>query len=125
MLPLRRGRVLDTSGNDVKLTLIELDVSVAQLDREMPSRRGVCLVPESATKLLTHPDVVFLPVSDADPAVTSLAFRPDFNTPALEAFRETARTVARAAQLPEQRLSPDQFPSRVDADDVPNSRTTE
>jgi DNA-binding transcriptional LysR family regulator len=60
------------------------------------SQRGVCLLPAAAAKLLTRPDVVFVPVTDADPAVTSLAFRRDLKSPGLDAFLEIAREIASA-----------------------------
>jgi hypothetical protein len=70
MLLRRRGAVLDTPGNDVKLTLIELDVAVAQLDREMPFEDKeevvgfVVLVPDELTLHLDDPHVLVVELGD-------------------------------------------------------------
>jgi DNA-binding transcriptional LysR family regulator len=58
------------------------------------SQRGVCLVPASVARLHARADVAFIPVTDADPAVTSLVYRAEHDSPALQAFIETAQDVA-------------------------------
>jgi DNA-binding transcriptional LysR family regulator len=54
--------------------------------------RGVCLVPESVASHYPRADVRYVKVADADPAVVSLAWNRENERPALEAFREAART---------------------------------
>ena len=56
--------------------------------------RGVCLVPAAAALHDRPPDVVCVPVTDAEPAVVSLAWPPDRSNPTVKAFVETAREVA-------------------------------
>jgi DNA-binding transcriptional LysR family regulator len=56
--------------------------------------RGVCLVPTAAAVHDRRPDVVYVPVTDAEPAVVSLAWVPDRSSPTLSAFVATAREVA-------------------------------
>jgi DNA-binding transcriptional LysR family regulator len=58
------------------------------------SQRGVCLVPASVARLRARPDVAFIPVTDADPAVTSLVYRPDHESEALAEFIAVAKDVA-------------------------------
>jgi DNA-binding transcriptional LysR family regulator len=59
--------------------------------------RGVCLLPAAATLHDRHPDVVYVPVTDAEPAVVSLAWLPDRSSAIVDAFIATAREVATAA----------------------------
>ena len=59
--------------------------------------KGVCLVPTAAALHDRRPDVVYVPVTDAEPAVVSLAWLPDRSSPILEAFVATACEVAAAA----------------------------
>jgi DNA-binding transcriptional LysR family regulator len=56
--------------------------------------RGVCLVPAAAALHDRRPDVVCVPVTDAEPAVVSLAWLPDRSFPTVKAFVATAREVA-------------------------------
>jgi DNA-binding transcriptional LysR family regulator len=56
--------------------------------------RGVCLLPAAAALHDPRPDVAYVPVSDAEPAVVSLAWLPDHSSPTLKAFIATAREVA-------------------------------
>ncbi len=56
--------------------------------------RGVCLVPTAAALRDRRPDVVYLPVTDAEPAVVSLAWLPGRSSPTIGAFVATAREVA-------------------------------
>jgi DNA-binding transcriptional LysR family regulator len=63
--------------------------------------RGVCLVPAAAAIHDGRPDVVFVPVTDAEPAVVSLAWPPDRSSPTVKAFVATAREVAHASAAAE------------------------
>jgi DNA-binding transcriptional LysR family regulator len=56
--------------------------------------RGVCLVPAAAALHDRRPDVVYVPVTDAEPAVVSLAWPPDRSSLTVNAFIATAREVA-------------------------------
>jgi DNA-binding transcriptional LysR family regulator len=59
--------------------------------------RGVCLVPAAAGLHDRRPDVVYVPVTDAEPAVVSLAWLPDRSSTTVRAFVATAREVATAS----------------------------
>jgi DNA-binding transcriptional LysR family regulator len=59
--------------------------------------RGVCLVPATAALHDQRPDVVYVPVTDADPAVVSLAWLPDRSSTTVKAFIAAAREVATAS----------------------------
>jgi DNA-binding transcriptional LysR family regulator len=59
--------------------------------------RGVCLVPAAAALRDPRPDVTYVPVTDAEPAVVSLAWLPDRASPTVKAFVATARDVSSAA----------------------------
>jgi DNA-binding transcriptional LysR family regulator len=59
--------------------------------------KGVCLVPTAAAVHDRRPDVVYVPVIDAEPAVVSLAWLPDRSSPLVRAFVATAREIATAA----------------------------
>jgi DNA-binding transcriptional LysR family regulator len=59
--------------------------------------RGVCLVPAAAALHDRRPDVTYVPVTDAEPAVVSLACLPGRASPTVKAFVATARDVASAA----------------------------
>ena len=59
--------------------------------------RGVCLVPAAAALHDRRADVVYVPVTDAEPAVVSLAWLPDCSSPTVKAFVATAREVATAS----------------------------
>ena len=63
--------------------------------------RGVCLVPAAAALHERRADVVYVPVTDAEPAVVSLAWPPDRSSPTVKAFLTTAREVATASQAVE------------------------
>jgi DNA-binding transcriptional LysR family regulator len=63
--------------------------------------RGVCLVPAAAASHDPRPDVVYIPVTDAEPAVVSLAWPPDRSSPTVRAFLATAREVAGASAAAE------------------------
>ncbi len=59
--------------------------------------RGVCLMPEAAALHDRRSDVAYVPVTDAEPAVVSLAWAPDRSSPMVRAFVATAREVATAS----------------------------
>ena len=67
--------------------------------------RGVCLVPAAAALHDRRPDVVYVPVTDAEPAVVSLAWPPDRSSPTVKAFVATSREVASASAALEPSLS--------------------
>ena len=52
--------------------------------------RGVCLAPQTAARFHARPDVAYVPVADAQDAVTSLVTRPGAGPPALQALRRAA-----------------------------------
>jgi DNA-binding transcriptional LysR family regulator len=60
--------------------------------------RGVCLVPAAAALHDRHPDVVYVPVTDAEPAVVSLTWLADRSSPSIKAFVAAAREVATASE---------------------------
>jgi DNA-binding transcriptional LysR family regulator len=59
------------------------------------ARRGVCLLPSAAAKHYPRAGVSYVPVSDADPAVVSLAWRRGPIAPAVEAFIAASRQAAK------------------------------
>jgi DNA-binding transcriptional LysR family regulator len=56
--------------------------------------RGVCLVPQAVARHYPRANVAYVPVTDADPAVVSLAWRRGAICPAVKAFIEASRQVA-------------------------------
>jgi DNA-binding transcriptional LysR family regulator len=56
--------------------------------------RGVCLVPQAVAHHYPRADLTYVPVTDADPAVVSLAWRRGAICPAVKAFIEASRRVA-------------------------------
>ncbi len=68
--------------------------SVQEILTLVAAGRGVCLVPAPAAQLYPRPDVSYVQVSDADPAVVSLAWNRAGLRPIGEAFIQTAREVA-------------------------------
>jgi DNA-binding transcriptional LysR family regulator len=58
--------------------------------------RGVCLVPRAVARHYPRPSIRYVPVTDADPAVVSLAWRRGSITFAVNAFIEASRRVAAA-----------------------------
>lgn len=71
--------------------------SIQEILALVASGRGVCLVPESVAKHYPRPDVSYVPVTDAEPAVVSLARRRADRRPAVEAFVDAARRATHAA----------------------------
>jgi DNA-binding transcriptional LysR family regulator len=74
--------------------------SVQEILALVASNRGISLVPTAVSQHYPRTDISYVPVSDADPAVISLARRPGRPWPAVEAFIEIARQVAAAALDP-------------------------
>jgi DNA-binding transcriptional LysR family regulator len=60
--------------------------------------RGIILLPLSATRFYTRPDIVYVPVPDAQPDEVLLAY--GHRTPEIGAFAAAARSVAPAAGFP-------------------------
>lgn len=77
--------------------------------------RGVCLVPVTAALHDQRPDVVYIPVTDAEPAVVSLASPPDRSSPMVKTFVATAREVASASQPPSGLVEPTERASQQKA----------
>jgi DNA-binding transcriptional LysR family regulator len=55
---------------------------------------GVCLVPSTVARHHARIDIAYVPVSDAEPAVVSLAWRPGTLSAPIETFIETVHEVA-------------------------------
>jgi DNA-binding transcriptional LysR family regulator len=68
--------------------------SVQEILTLVAAGRGVCLVPAPVAKHHPRSDVSFVPVTDAAPAVVSLAWRRDSLGRAAQLFVETARAAA-------------------------------
>jgi len=72
--------------------------SVQELLMLVATGRGVSLVPASVAEHHPRADVVYVPVTDADPAVISLAWQRGTVRPTVEAFLETARQLVAAVR---------------------------
>jgi DNA-binding transcriptional LysR family regulator len=70
--------------------------SIQEILTLVAAARGVCLLPATVAENYSRPDVTYLAVTDADPAVVSVARRHGQPSPAVEAFIQTAREVANA-----------------------------
>ncbi len=68
--------------------------SVQEILTLVATRRGVCLVPATAAKLYPRPDVAYIPVRDAQPAIVSLAWSSDRLSASGHEFLAVARHVA-------------------------------
>lgn len=68
--------------------------SIEEILTLVAAGRGVCLVPAAVADQHPRPDLAYVPVIDAEPAVVSLARCPGRVDPAVEAFLQTAREVA-------------------------------
>jgi DNA-binding transcriptional LysR family regulator len=68
---------------------------VAEILTLVAAARGVCLMPATVARHYPRDDVAYVPVAGAEPAVVSLAWRQTNASPALAAFIDTARAVAR------------------------------
>jgi DNA-binding transcriptional LysR family regulator len=69
---------------------------VAEILTLVAAARGVCLMPATVARHYPRDDVAYVPVANAEPAVVSLAWRQTNVSPALTAFVDTAREVARS-----------------------------
>jgi DNA-binding transcriptional LysR family regulator len=68
--------------------------SIEEILTLVAAGRGVCLVPTAVADQHPRPDLAYVPVIDAEPALVSLARCPGRADPAVEAFLQTAREVA-------------------------------
>ena len=72
---------------------------------------GVCLVPAVVAQHYPRTDIAYVPVSDAEPAVVSLAWRRGQLSPAAQAFIQTAQQHAVETDL--QASAPDQATPQI------------
>jgi DNA-binding transcriptional LysR family regulator len=70
--------------------------SIQEILTLVAAGRGICLVPEPAARHYPRDDVADVEVSDAEPAVVSLAWAPGPRRPVVDAFVQTVREVAAA-----------------------------
>ena len=70
--------------------------SIQEILTLVATGRGVCLVPASVARHYPRADLSYVSVTDADPAVVSLAWTREATRPELEAFIGVARRVASA-----------------------------
>ena len=68
--------------------------SVQEILTLVATGRGVSLVPASLADHYPRADVKYIQVTDADPAVVSLAWQPETVRPTVDAFIQTARHLA-------------------------------
>jgi DNA-binding transcriptional LysR family regulator len=68
--------------------------SVPEILTLVAAARGVCLVPAAVATHHPREDLRYIPLTDADPAVVSLASAPGRQRPTVEAFAAAARDVA-------------------------------
>jgi DNA-binding transcriptional LysR family regulator len=68
--------------------------SIQEILALVSAGRGICLVPRTVAVNYPRQDVRYVPVTDADPAVVSVAWTREAVRPVVEAFIETAREVA-------------------------------
>jgi DNA-binding transcriptional LysR family regulator len=73
--------------------------SIQEILTLVASGQGVCLLPGLAASQSQRPDVTYVPVRDADPAVVSLAWRRENSEPATHAFIACARMAAGVAEF--------------------------
>jgi DNA-binding transcriptional LysR family regulator len=71
--------------------------SVQEILALVAAEKGVCLVPASVAQQYPRADVVYIEMSDADPAVVSLAWPRGDLRPIVAAFIEVTRRAARAS----------------------------
>ena len=70
--------------------------SIQEILTLVATGRGVCLVPTPVSRHYPRADVTYVRVTDADPAVVSLAWTRDNTRPEVEAFIGVANRIARA-----------------------------
>src|SRR5262249_1941654 len=71
--------------------------SISEILTLVATGRGVCLVPSPVERDHPRSDVRYVEVTDADPAVVSLAWTPEMLRPEVAAFIDAARRVAGAS----------------------------
>jgi DNA-binding transcriptional LysR family regulator len=69
-------------------------ISTVEILTLVAAGRGIAIVPAAVATQQPRPHIVYVLVTDADPAVVSLARRPGSTNPALELFVHSAREVA-------------------------------
>lgn len=74
--------------------IVAQSASIQEILTLVAAGRGVSLLPSTATAAYPRDDVSYVPVTDADPAVISLARRPGRPSPEAEAFIEATRRAA-------------------------------
>ena len=74
--------------------------SVQEILTLVAAGRGIAIVPAAVATQQPRPHIVYVPVTDADPAVVSLARRPGSTNPTVELFVQSAReaTAGRESQ---------------------------
>ena len=75
--------------------------SIQEILTLVATGRGVCLVPATVAQLSPRDDVRYVEVSDADPAVVSVAWIREMARPVVRTFIQVARQVAAADPLGE------------------------
>jgi DNA-binding transcriptional LysR family regulator len=74
--------------------------SIQEILTLVSAGRGVCLVPSTAAHRYPRDDVRYVEVTDADPAVVSIARAREPARPAVEVFIQVARETARTRMEP-------------------------
>jgi DNA-binding transcriptional LysR family regulator len=74
--------------------------SLEQLVTLVAAGRGVCVVPASNAQLYPREGVVYIPLTDAEPAVVGLAWPTGASRQTVRDFLDTARRIARRAAPP-------------------------
>jgi DNA-binding transcriptional LysR family regulator len=87
--------------HDLPGTVAEHATSVQEILTLVAAGRGVCIVPASVARRSGNAEVSFVPVRDAEPAVVSLAWRPDTSDRAVQAFIEATRAMVAGATASE------------------------
>ena len=72
--------------------------SVQEILTLVAAGRGIALVPEAVATQQPRANLIYVPVTDAEPAVVSLARRPGLTNPTVESFASAAREVAAASK---------------------------
>lgn len=70
--------------------------SIQEILTLVAAERGVCLMPSTVARHYPRDRIGYVPVTDADPAVISLAWRPELRTAAIDSFIRIAHEVAAA-----------------------------
>lgn len=56
--------------------------------------RGICLLPKSVANMYPRPEISYVPMTDAEPAILSVAWEPRRMRPVVDAFLRTIRAAA-------------------------------